>query len=106
MAPSNVTDKNEGSVRTKLYGKRLRPRPRPKLKVGDRARLSKKHRPFKKPGWTEEMFVIQRVVPGPVVKYKLKEWDGTPLEGRFYEEFVPKVTVPDEALLFHVEKIL
>ena len=40
MAPREVRDKNEGTVWTKLYGKRL--------KVGDRVRLSKKHRPFKK----------------------------------------------------------
>lgn len=108
MAPRDVTEKNEGTVWSTLYGKRLKRRPRPKLKVGDRVRLSKKHRPFKKgylPGWTEEVFVVQRVVPGPVVTYKLKEWDGTPLEGSFYEEDVQKVTVPNEAL-FRVEKIL
>ena len=108
MAPRDVTDKNEGAVWSKLYGKRLKQCPRPKLKVGDRVRLSKKHRPFKKgylPGWTEEVFVVQRVVPGPVVTYKLKEWDGTPLEGSFYEEDVQKVTVPNEAL-FRVEKTL
>ena len=68
MAPHDVTNQNEGSVRTKLYGKRLKSHPLPKLKVGDRVRLSKKHCPFKKgylPGWTEEVFVVQRVVPGP-----------------------------------------
>ena len=108
MAPRDVTDKNEAAVLTKLYGKRMKRRPRPKLKAGDRVRLSKKHRPFKKgylPGWTEEVFVVQRVVPGAVVTYKLKEWDGTPLEGSFYEEDVQKVTVPNEAL-FRVEKMV
>ena len=56
MAAQDVTDDNERVVWTKLYGKRLKRRPRPKLKVGDRVRLSTKHRPFKKgylPGWTE-----------------------------------------------------
>ena len=104
MAPCNVTYKNEGSVWTKLYGKRMKSRPRPKLKVGDWVRLSKKHRPFKK-GWMEEVFVVQYVLPRPVVTNKLKEWDGIPLEGSFYEEDVQKVTVPDEAL-FCVENIL
>ena len=73
MAPRYMTDQNEGSVWTKLYGKRLKSLPRPKLKVGDWVRPSKKHRPFKKGyllGWTEEVFMVQRVVPGP-------EWDGT-----------------------------
>ena len=82
MAPRDVTDHNEGVVWPKLYGKRLKRRPRPKLKVGDRVHLSKKHRPFKKgylPGWTEEVFIVRRVVRGPVVTYQLEEWDGTPL---------------------------
>ena len=108
MAPRDVTDDNVRVVWTKLYGKRLKRRPRPKLKVGDRVRLSKKHRPFKKgylPGWTEEVFIVRRVVRGPVVTYHLEEWDGTPLEGSFYEQDVQKVTVPDDAL-FRVEKIL
>ena len=72
MAPHDVTDKYEGTVWTKLYGKRLKSPPHPKLEVGHQVRLSKKHRPFKKgylPGWTEEVFVVQRVVPGPVVTY-------------------------------------
>ena len=55
-------------------------------------------------GGTEEVFLVQRVVPGPVVTYKLKEWDGPPLEGSFYEEDVQKVTILDD-VLFHVEKI-
>ena len=108
MAPVSVTKKNEAKVWKKLYGKRLKQKPRPKLKKGDRVRLSKKHRPFKKgylPGWTEEVFIVRRVVRGPVVTYKLDEWDGTAMEGSFYEEDVQKVTVPDEAL-FRVEKIL
>ena len=103
LAPHDVIDKYEGSVWTKLYGKRFKPRPRPKLKVGDWVRLSEKHRLFKEgylPGWTEEVFVVQRVAPGRVATYKLKKWDGTPLEGGFYEEDVQKVTVPDGAL-FH-----
>ncbi|XP_068684361.1 uncharacterized protein [Montipora foliosa] len=108
MAPRDVTDDNERVVWTKLYGKRLKRRPLPKLNVGDRVRLSKKHRPFKKgylPGWTEEVFIVRRMVRGPVVTYHLEEWDGMPLEGSFYEQDVQKVTVPDDAL-FGVEEIL
>ena len=70
--------------------------------MGDRVRLSKKHCPFKKgylPGWMEEILIVIRVVRGPVVTYKLEDWDGTPLEGSFYEQDVQKVTVPDNTLL-------
>ena len=108
MAPKDVTTQNEPQVWQTLYGKRLRGRRRPRLKVGQKVRLSEKHRTFKKgylPRWTEEVFLVQRVVPGPVPTYRLTEWDGTPLEGQFYEEDVQPVTVPDDAL-FRVEKIV
>ena len=42
------------------------------------------------------MFVVQPVVPGPFVTYKLKERDGTPLEGSFYKEDVQKSPYPTE----------
>ena len=37
--------------------------------------------------------------------YKIKEWDGTPVKGTFYEQDVQNVDVPDDAL-FRVEKVL
>ena len=48
---------------------------------------------------------MQRVVPGPVPTYRLTEWDGTPLEGQFYEDDVQPITVSDDAL-FRMEKIV
>ena len=105
MAPNQVTWKNQGKVRDKLYGKPPKRR-KPTLKVGDLVRLNKIHRTFKKaylPGWTEEVFVVDRINPGPIPTYKLKEWDETPLEGTFYEEDLQKVYVTD---IFRVEKVL
>ena len=67
-------------------------------------RLNKIHRPFAKgylPGWTEEVFLVDKVKPFPA--YKLTEWDGTPVEGTFYEEDLQKVYVAD---VFRVEKVL
>ena len=98
MARRDITDDNGHVVWTKLYGKRLKRRPRPKLKVGDRVRLSKKHRPFKKgylPGWTEEVFIVRHVVRGPVVTYQLEEWDGTPLEATWWKSnsWVPRTSL-------------
>ena len=66
--------------------------------------LSQTHRPFKKgylPGWTEGVCIVQRVVPGPVTTYLLTEWDGTTLEGQFYEDVQP-VTLSTGAL-FRIE---
>ena len=108
MAPHQVTPKTVPDVWDRLYGSRLNPKiPPPKCRVGDRVRLNKKHRPFKKgylPGWTEEVFVVTHVRRHPVVTYRLSEWDGTPIKGTFYEPDVQKVQVSDDSL-FRVEKV-
>ena len=92
-----------------LYAKRLGSKPpKPKLKVGDRVRLNKKYRVLKKgylPGWTEEMFVVARVMRGVVPTYKINEWDGTPLRVTFYAQDLQNVAVIDDDL-FRVEKII
>lgn len=80
----------------------------PALRRGDRVRLAQKLRPFRKvylTGWTEEVFIVARVLPGPVVTYKITEYDGTPLRGRFYGEELQKVHV-DDASLFRIERVL
>ena len=60
MAPHQVAEKTVPKVWDKLYGHRLDQKTTPpKCQVGDRVRLNKKHRPFKKgylPGWTEEVW--------------------------------------------------
>ena len=107
MAPDQVTWKNEKAVWKRLYVKPRKKR-KPTLKVGDRVRLNKIYRTFQKaylPGWTEEVFVVHRVIPGSVPTYKIREWDQSPVEGTFYEEDLQKVNVSDQAL-FRVEKVL
>ena len=110
MAPLEVNADNEEQVWNRLYKARLRPRrvKKPTLRVGDKVRLQKKHRPFKKgylPGWTEEVFSVSTVKNGPPPQYKVVEWDGTPIRGIFYEEDLQKVVVDDQSL-FRVEKVL
>ena len=49
MAPHQVTPKTVPEVWDRLYGQRLEQKtPPPRCRVGDRVRLNKKHRPFKK----------------------------------------------------------
>ena len=107
--PQDVTWDNEEAVWKHLYEKRLKEkRPKAKLKVGDRVRLNKIHRTFEKgylPGWTEEVFVVHRVTPGPVPTYKIREWDDTPVQGTFYDADLQKVHVSNQAL-FRIEKVL
>ena len=78
-------------------------------KVGDKVRLNKKFRSFKKgyvPGWTEEVFLLQQIyTKKPVVIYKLTEWDGTPIKGTLYQEDVQKVVLPDDTL-FRIDRVL
>lgn len=112
MAPLDVNAENERDVWNTLFAKRLRPRKgrvKPTLRVGDKVRLNKKHRPFKKgylPGWTEEVFSVSEVRPGPPLPlYKIVEWDGSPIKGTFYEQDLQKVQVDDQSL-FRVEKVL
>ena len=107
MALQEVTWDNEEAVWKRLYDKRLK-RPPPQFHVGDRVRLNKIHRTFDKgylPGWTGEVFVVHRVVPGPVPTYKIREWDDTPVDGTFYDADLQKVHVSDQAL-FRIEKVL
>ena len=104
MAPQDVTWDNEEAVWKRLYAKRWKGQKKPTFKVGDRVRLNKIHRTFEKgylPGWTEEVFVVHRVIPGPVPTFKIHKWDDTPVQGTFYEEDLQKVHVSE---VFRIEK--
>ena len=116
MAPEAVNLDNAKEVWEKLYAskkkkkkKKTKMAKRPLLKVGDKVRLNKKHRPFKKgylPGWTEEVFVVTKVRrDGNVVAYNIAEWDDTPIKGTFYEEDLQKVTTADDDL-FRIESVV
>jgi len=107
MAPDQVTSANSEDVWETLYGQKGKFK-KPQLKVGDRVRLKKKFRRFKKgylPGWTEEVFVVRGVRSGKVPTYKVEEWDGTAVEGTFYAQDLQKVTVEDDDL-FRIDKIV
>lgn len=111
--PAQVTPQIERKVWNTVYGPMLSIKGKKcqLLQVGDRVRLTKKHRLFKKgylPRWTEEVFVVAHVIPslpGTVVTYRIKEWDGTMPEGTFYREDLQKMEVKDDDL-FRIEKIV
>ena len=112
MAPNEVDDDNAREVWERLYDDKKKKKKKKKkaaFKVGDRVRLNKKHRPFKKgylPGWTEEVFVVSEVrLDGNVVTYKVSEWDDTPIKGTFYAEDLQKVSVSDDDL-FRIESVV
>ena len=68
--------RNESAVWNHLYGDVVAPI-KPKLKVGDRVRISKKKTIFEKgytPNWTEEVFEITHVQDTTPVTYKIKDF--------------------------------
>ena len=109
MAPNDVDDNNAREVWERLYGDKKKKKKKVAFKVGDRVRLNKKHRPFKKgylPGWTEEVFVVTKVrLDGNVTVYRISEWDDTPIKGTFYEQDLQKVTVTDDDL-FRIDSVV
>ena len=107
MKPTQGTKANEAKVWHILYGDNIHKRIRFKFQVGDRVRISKVKRIFKKsylPNFTEELFTVHKRFPHQVPVYKLKDDAGEILEGTFYESELQKVIKNDE--VYRVEKVL
>ena len=78
-----------------------------KFQVGDRVRISKAKRIFKKsylPNFTEELFTVYKRFPRQVPVYKLKDDAGEILDGTFYEPELQKIIKNDD--VYRVEKVL
>lgn len=106
-APMQVSEANQEDVWQELYGLPsketgvIKP-----LKPGDRVRISKARRQFKKgylPSWTEELFTVSRVQKTTPMTYILKDDHGEELKGSFYHEEIQNV---GEKELFRIEAIL
>lgn len=107
MKPSEVTKANEGKVWHTLYGNNIQMRVRFKFQVGDRVRISKAKRIFKKsylPNFTEELFTVYKRFLRQVPVYKLKDDAGEILDGTFYEPELQKIIKNDD--VYRVEKVL
>ena len=106
-SPAHVTRKNQEQVWQTLYGQTLETKkPRRPLQKGDRVRISKSRRVFKKgylSSWTEELFTISRVNKTIPVTYVLKDDQNEELEGNFYHEEIQKV---GEKQVYRIEKVL
>jgi transposase InsO family protein len=105
MTPSQVDTSNENTIAKRLYP--IKPNPKWKFDVGDRVRISKAKRVFKKgylPNWTDELFTIAERFPTHPVTYALKDYGGEDIKGKFYEFEIQKVIKEDD--VYDVEKIL
>ena len=92
MTPVKASKKkNESEVWSNLYGDSIYLKPgKSKFAIGDRVRISKyKRKVFDKgytPNWTEEIFVIDKVLPTKPVTYSIVDLTGEEIKGSFYEQ--------------------
>ena len=97
---------NELRVWRNLYPKHLEIYDiKPKFSVGDKVRISKKKKPFKKgytTRWTEEIFTIVEVKRTSPVTYKIADLNGEEITGTFYEPELQKTSQE----LFKIEKVI
>lgn len=78
---------------------------KPKFNIGDRVRISRKYKDFRKgylPNFTEEIFIISEVLKTNPITYKIRDMSNEEIIGSFYEQEMVKY----ESELFEVEKIL
>ncbi|XP_067939633.1 uncharacterized protein [Watersipora subatra] len=105
MTPTEASKKqNEDLVRMRLYPL-LKPAKKPKLKVGDTVRITKKKGTFEKgytPRWTEEIFKITDIQYTNPVTYKIAGLNGEEIKGSFYEPELQKSTQET----FRIERVI
>ena len=102
-----VKKENEEKVFVNLYGDLIYWKPKkPKFAIGDKVRRSKdKRRVFDKgytPNWTEEVFVVDKVLPTKPVTYTIIDSMGEEIEGPFYEKELQKA----KQQTFRIEKVI
>ena len=108
MTPTEASKKeNENKVFANLYGDLIYLKPKnPKFSIGDKVRLSKyKRRVFDKgytPNWTEELFVVDKVMLTKPVTYYVVDLLGEKVEGSFYEKELQKA----KQQTFRIEKVV
>lgn len=75
----------------------------PKFLTGDQVRISMKRQTFgKEPGWSEQVYVIDKYKAGNPPVYVLKDLNGTPIEGTFYESQMK----PTSQNIYRIDKVL
>ena len=108
MTPTEASEKeNEKKVFANLYGDLIYWKPKkPKFSISDKVRISKyKRRVFDKgytPNWTEEVFVVDKVLLTKPVTYEIVDLSGEEIERSFYEKELQKA----KQQTFRIEKVV
>ena len=95
MKPADVNKENEDKVYNTLYGKKMGI-PVFKLDIGDLVRIPEKKETFHKgyePGFSKEIFVVERRILGNPSMYKVRSADGVGRLRSYYESELIKVTI-------------
>src|SRR5271163_5186540 len=99
MTPSEVNEKNEDVVRSRLFVPKKLPI-KWKYKIGQTVRIKQSKRTFRKgyePAWTEEIFTIAELYPSDPATYILKDFLGEVIKGKFYEAEIQPVVKTDDS---------
>ena len=107
MSPIDASKKkNEGIVYYNLFGHIKPIATKPKFEVGDKVRISKyKRKLFDKgytPNWTEEIFLISKVLNTNPHTYEITDLQGELITGSFYEQELLKTNQNK----FRIEKVI
>ena len=108
MTPIEASKKeNEKKVFANLYGDLIYFKPKnPKFSIGDKVRISiYKRRVFDKgytPNWTEEVFVVDKILLMKPGTYKIVDLLGEEIKGSFYEKELQKA----KQQTFRIEKVV
>ena len=108
MSPKAASDiKITNQVFANLYSDEIYKQvKKPKFRIGDRVRIYKyKRKLFDKgftPNWTEEIFVINKILNTKPVTYRLVDLQGEAVTGSFYEQELQKNTQE----IFRIEKVI
>jgi len=94
MTPSEASlKKSEATVCRNLYPDHDRQSSKPKFKIGDRIRITKKKTMFEKSctsRWTEEVFTVSKIQYTDPPTYKIKDYNNDEIPGTFYEQELQK----------------
>ena len=78
----------------------------PKFEIGDKVRIpTLKRRVFDKgytPNWTEEVFIVDEILPTKPITYKIVDLMGKEIKGTFYEKELQK----SKQQTFRIEKVI
>ena len=108
MSPVEASKKkNESKVSSNLYGDLVYDSPgKSNFAIGDKVRISKYKRfVFDKgytPNWTEEIFVIDNVIPTKPITYSIVDLMGEAIESTFYEQELQKA----KQEIFTIERVI